>query len=282
MKNNRAFTLIELLVVIAIIAILAAILFPVFSQAKESAKRAACLSNVKQIGVATNLYLQDYDDTFATIGVTTKTQDSIPLYLPYVKSQDIFLCPDRTDVASSQIYTATGWTTSRRPGYGYNWGPYGHRGAGLIMAAVRLADGTRYSQGISSSAVVASANTVVFGDTYDTPRITNAHEYMLAKWTDGTTTQSQSSLRHGAKFNYSFVDGHAKTIKISAMYISGNGYGSVWGVPDTTDNPWCSDPDLTLPKTEDSGAESGNAPPDGIRCGDLVAWERANGQVLPK
>jgi prepilin-type N-terminal cleavage/methylation domain-containing protein len=61
---KRGFTLIELLVVIAIIAILAAILFPVFAQAKESAKKTQCLSNTKQIGTATYLYLNDYDDTF--------------------------------------------------------------------------------------------------------------------------------------------------------------------------------------------------------------------------
>src|SRR5580765_5925160 len=77
MSNNRiqhsapriqAFTLIELLVVIAIIAILAAILFPVFSQAKEAAKKANCLSNLKQITLANLLYAGDYDDTSVPYG----------------------------------------------------------------------------------------------------------------------------------------------------------------------------------------------------------------------
>jgi len=60
----KGFTLIELLVVIAIIAILAAILFPVFSQARESARKTSCLSNTKQIGLAVNMYVQDYDERF--------------------------------------------------------------------------------------------------------------------------------------------------------------------------------------------------------------------------
>ena len=62
MQNKRGFTLIELLVVIAIIAILAAILFPVFAQAREKARQASCQSNLKQIGIAFKMYVQDYDE----------------------------------------------------------------------------------------------------------------------------------------------------------------------------------------------------------------------------
>src|SRR3712207_6304966 len=69
MQRSRAFTLIELLVVIAIIAILAAILFPVFAQAREKGRQATCQSNLKQIGTAFSLYLQDYDESFPNTGV---------------------------------------------------------------------------------------------------------------------------------------------------------------------------------------------------------------------
>lgn len=63
-RHRLGFTLIELLVVIAIIAILAAVLFPVFAQAREKARSISCLSNIKQIGTSTALYVQDYDETF--------------------------------------------------------------------------------------------------------------------------------------------------------------------------------------------------------------------------
>ncbi|RYG27772.1 prepilin-type N-terminal cleavage/methylation domain-containing protein, partial [bacterium] len=109
--SRRAFTLIELLVVIAIIAILAAILFPVFAQAKEAAKKISCVSQLKQIGTGTMLYLGDNDDTmvplrwFNTADGLKATYSSAqgfyhyPLLLqPYTKSTDIFYDPnDRED-----------------------------------------------------------------------------------------------------------------------------------------------------------------------------------------
>ena len=68
MRKRRGFTLIELLVVIAIIAILAAILFPVFAQAREKARQATCLSNLRQVDVATQMYMQDYDEAVPWAG----------------------------------------------------------------------------------------------------------------------------------------------------------------------------------------------------------------------
>jgi prepilin-type N-terminal cleavage/methylation domain-containing protein/prepilin-type processing-associated H-X9-DG protein len=96
----RGFTLIELLVVIAIIAILAAILFPVFAQAREKAREAACLSNVKQLGLALQMYAQDYDET-----LPNHAQDTDKFLAPnapanwakglqsYVKNTQVFSCP---------------------------------------------------------------------------------------------------------------------------------------------------------------------------------------------
>ena len=77
-----AFTLIELLVVIAIIAILAAILFPVFAQAREKARQTSCLSNMKQLGTATMMYVQDYDERMPSDANTTRPDGSILNLLP--------------------------------------------------------------------------------------------------------------------------------------------------------------------------------------------------------
>ncbi len=92
-KNLRGFTLIELLVVIAIIAILAAILFPVFAQAKAAAKSASALSNLKQVGLATHIYANDYDDGTVLTDYAPTSEVSSPtwatLLLPYTKNQQI-------------------------------------------------------------------------------------------------------------------------------------------------------------------------------------------------
>jgi len=88
LRSTRAFTLIEVLVVIAIIAILASILFPVLAQAREKARQAACMSNMKQITLASLMYAQDYDEA-----ISRKYWDFHVDLEPYVKSIDVFVCP---------------------------------------------------------------------------------------------------------------------------------------------------------------------------------------------
>lgn len=100
-RRSRGFTLIELLVVIAIIAILAAILFPVLSQAREAAKKTACMSNLRQVGLATSMYCNDSDDTYPAWaalnpavngGNTTFVSPDIQI-MPYVRNDRMWTCP---------------------------------------------------------------------------------------------------------------------------------------------------------------------------------------------
>ena len=119
---RKAFTLIELLVVIAIIAILAAILFPVFAQAKDAAKKTACLSNTKQIGLGLFLYMGDNDDAYPGGGqwIPSPTNSNpgdprIPFdlqILPYIKSVDLFFCPSDSRSRPAAASTRTFWDVS--------------------------------------------------------------------------------------------------------------------------------------------------------------------------
>lgn len=108
---RRGFTLIELLVVIAIIAILAAILFPVFARAREKARQSSCLSNVKQLMLAFMQYKQDYDERWPVMYWNSSLNRWEPYGIywggeiaPYIKNTQIFLCPSKTDRYCSYIY----------------------------------------------------------------------------------------------------------------------------------------------------------------------------------
>ncbi len=109
-RSPRGFTLIELLVVIAIIAILAAILFPVFARARENARKSTCQSNLKQLGLGFMQYKQDYDEKFpAMYWSGTRWEPNPGLWggelEPYLKNTKILLCPSKQDTVCSYIYS---------------------------------------------------------------------------------------------------------------------------------------------------------------------------------
>jgi len=119
---RKGFTLIELLVVIAIIAILAAILFPVFAQAREKARQTSCASNVRQLGLAFRMYIQDYDEHFpfggwrptTAMGNDDGTWDWQNSIAPYVKNKGLFRCPSSTDLDEDPS-NPQAWAWNRNP-----------------------------------------------------------------------------------------------------------------------------------------------------------------------
>jgi len=225
---RRGFTLIELLVVIAIIAILAAILFPVFAQARERARAISCLSNLKQIGLAAMMYTQDSDETLPGIhrwemlsDGSQNMRDGMNQLVPYVKSVAMFYCPDRSVTLSGVKL----W------GYGFNWGYANPDLEGQVACSatfnppafkwVGLYCGHGPTQpcvaggdcpGKAVAAVTTPASMILYGDTYDDPRQSLSPRVMFMSdfMADGP------GPRHGGgTHSFAYADGHAKALKIN-------------------------------------------------------------------
>ncbi|QYK52520.1 MAG: prepilin-type N-terminal cleavage/methylation domain-containing protein [Fimbriimonadaceae bacterium] len=171
MDRNKGFTLTELLVTIAIIAIVSAILLPVFASAKRNAQHIAWLDNSKQVAIGTQLYLQDYDDTFMIpqhhydLGADQVNDRTwVQSMLPYVRNFDLFLCPaDSTRSQSTSIFdpdlspsdpSSKYYEASKRSNLGYNYT--------YLSPVVKERDWTPYPR--TTSMVDSVSATLMFGD----------------------------------------------------------------------------------------------------------------------
>ena len=229
----RGFTLIELLVVIAIIAILAAILFPVFAKAREAARKSSCQNNVKQILTGVMQYVQDYDEMYPASHASPSGQNVqwTQRIEPYMKNVQVFRCPSDPN---PPIRWATNPNTT---GYPSPW-PTSYAANYQLQAASNNA-----GIGLSLAAINAPANTVYLTDggmqsAAAAPWITPASPIKQGVWilqdplatggqaspgcpscaTTGNTDWGGPSIRHTETSNVGFADGHVKSMKPDAWY----------------------------------------------------------------
>ena len=235
-SGRRAFTLIELLVVIAIIAILASILFPVFARAREQARKAACQSNLKQIGLGVMMYVQDYDEKypFANMGYTPGGRIHEVL-VPYIKSTQVWICPTAGEIKrlnGSRVFSGGyGWNicglTSAVPtGNGFGWSP----------STPCTPDGTANgAQAVSLAGVPEPAQTIMAGDpasngyqgngtqlwASDRRRVAVLHGGQIGPFYDETATQTANEPKsYEGGGNYLFADGHVKYLQNSSAWAN--------------------------------------------------------------
>jgi prepilin-type N-terminal cleavage/methylation domain-containing protein/prepilin-type processing-associated H-X9-DG protein len=203
--TRRGFTLIELLVVIAIIAILAAILFPVFAKAREKARQTSCLSNLKQIGLACMQYAQDYDEKLPSSYLYTGAGLFwwADLAQPYMKNYQSVVCPS---------FTSASYGTARPAGlpnpllYGYAANESGAPVPGV----------TGNNPGMASSGTAPSLGQIVAPTqlilVYDSWYIDTWNPALLDCLAPAGTTPYNNG-RHNDGTNYVMADGHAKWLK---------------------------------------------------------------------
>ena len=225
--GTRAFTLIELLVVIAIIAILAAILFPVFARARENARRASCMSNLKQIGLGIMQYTQDFDErypggfegTMSPVTYVTQSKTGWPgrlfstngtrnrvcwmdMIYPYVKSVQIFQCPSQPDSNAATSYASS---------YGYSGAISGYDNDHYALGSAQRNIGNPLSS-IQRPAEVGMV--VDFQSAYNIQNL----PYFFASDAAGIIAGNYPPRTpHFTGTNVCFADGHAKWMKPAVM-----------------------------------------------------------------
>ena len=223
-NTKKGFTLIELLVVIAIIAILAAILFPVFARARENARRSSCSSNIKQIGLGFQQYIQDYDERFPLVagGATTTAASGIQSQgwaiqlQPYLKSTQIFQCPSETNTptAAATNSTNTAYGTTNFSDYWYN-----SRLSGTSQARIEQVSSTVINgDGQNGTASYAFNGEIITNDA-SIPASTTSTSTTPIPTDLNNTGDNVFGLRHLDGLNYGFADGHVKWLKSGSNII---------------------------------------------------------------
>ncbi|HXI16661.1 MAG TPA: DUF1559 domain-containing protein, partial [Chloroflexota bacterium] len=211
------FTLIELLVVIAIIAILAAILFPVFARARENGRRASCQSNMKQIGLGLIQYTQDYDEKFPAIVVGYNywgTGDGkgpwLTLIQPYVKSLQVLDCPSNPlpSPVGTATYPGPSYAGNMAGDHNYGNGPTDPPSKGIFETAGR--------DGVSLASVGSPATTIAVTESDWAPQFSS----IVIDFNSGGPNLLYAG--HLSTSNYLFADGHVKALKPSGTYRAGS------------------------------------------------------------